>query len=300
MRLTRFLAIVAVTALVVGLLAWQLDPGGLLWRVAETQREIQNTMASALRAIQSGDPWALLGLCGLTFAYGFVHAIGPGHGKFLIGGAAFARRARLRRLSLLTLASSLGQSVTAVLMVLAGTGLVALTGRQLVDFTESFLAPASYGAVALIGAWLACRGVRGLWRALPRQSDLDCSGTLDGDCGCGHRHGPSPAEIDDAMSGREMIALVLSIALRPCTGALFLLVIAWRFHILPAGIVATFSMGLGTASFNLMMAGTGLGLHLALTRIGTVRFSRFIAPVTSIFAGMVVSLASGSMLWRLV
>ncbi len=42
--------------------------------------------------------------------------------------------------------------------------------------------------------------------------------------------------------------LVLSIAIRPCTGAIFLLVIAWQMDITVAGAVAVMVMGLGTAA----------------------------------------------------
>jgi len=300
MHVSRFLLALLVTAALVALVIEQFDFTGLVWWAAQVQRDIQNAMAGTLRAIQAGEPAALLGLCGLTFAYGFAHAIGPGHGKVLIAGAALARRAKLRRLALLTLAASIGQSLAAVLLVLIGAGLVTLTSGQLVDFTERSLAPISYAAVGLIGAWLALRGARGLWRALAKPHPVPCDDSSHQNCGCGHRHAPSLAEIDEAMSLREMVALVLSIALRPCTGALFLLVIAWRLHILPAGIFATFAMGLGTASFNLMVAGSGLGLHVALSHLGVGRISTLFSPLTQLFAGLLVIAASGGMLMRLV
>ncbi|MDB6178234.1 hypothetical protein PAF17_12085 [Paracoccus sp. Z330] len=298
MRLTRFLLLLLATALLVAIFAYQISLTGFFWWAAERQREIQNAMAGALRSIQAGDPAALLGLCGLTFAYGFAHAIGPGHGKVLIGGAAFAGRARLLRLAFLTLAASIGQSLTAVILVLTGSGLIALSSRQLIDFTEQALAPLSYAAVALIGLWLALRGGRAMWRILAPANAQSCNGPGDEHCGCGHRHAPTLAEIGDIMSPREMLALVLSIALRPCTGALFLLVIAWRLQILPAGIIATFSMGLGTASFNIIMACSGLWLNLAVSRFSTGRVSGLISPMTQLFAGLLIAVASATMLLR--
>jgi nickel/cobalt exporter len=306
MRLLRFLLILAVAVLTVGALARLFDLSSVMVWASGVQRDVQNAMAGSLRAIRAGDPRAMLGLCALTFAYGFVHAVGPGHGKFLIGGTALANRATLRRLSALTLAASLAQSLTAVVLVLIGTGLLSLTSSYLVDMTEDILAPASYAAIGLIGGYLALRGGRSLWRALapavvpPVPSDRhhhQLGHAHDDACGCGHAHGPTPDQVREQMGLREMAALVASIALRPCTGALFLLVIAWGLGLLPAGILATFAMGLGTASFNVIVAGSGAGAHAMMSVLGGgSRLSPLVSPVAQLSAGLIVVAASAGML----
>ena len=75
---------------------------------------------------------------------------------------------------------------------------------------------------------------------------------------------PSPEQF------REAAALVVSIAIRPCTGALFVLVIAARFDAFAAGCLAVLTMGLGTASFNLIVACGGiLARHVAMVGQGS-------------------------------
>lgn len=87
---------------------------------------------------------------------------------------------------------------------------------------------------------------------------LDAYGRVPGDAHYGHDHGNDDHEHDHAhhhvvtaeQTGgdwREQLGVVLGVGLRPCSGALVVLVFALSQGILPAGIAAVFLMGLGTA-----------------------------------------------------
>ena len=257
MRLIPLLLLALACGAVLLFLAETPQAAALAHWAAGQQRGFQNAMAGSLQALKAGEPMALATLCLLSAGYGFVHALGPGHGKILLGGAALAGGTTLQRMLWLSLVSSLAQSSTAILLVLVGVKLLALTSTQAIGLTEDWLAPASYLAVGLIGCVLAVRGLRTLLRpygADPRHGHAE-------PCGCGHNHGPTATQISTLTSRRETAALVASIALRPCTGALFLLVIAWRFGIPWSGMLAVMAMGLGTAVFNGLVVGGGVGLR---------------------------------------
>tara|TARA_B100000768_G_scaffold110924_1_gene102840 strand:+ start:657 stop:1538 length:882 start_codon:yes stop_codon:yes gene_type:complete len=228
----------------VGAAAWGIVPWFEIqrWAVGE-QRTFQNVMAGALRGIQAGDPQAVWTLCSATAAYGFFHALGPGHGKVLIGGAALASSATLKRLSILTFLSGLAQAATAILLVGGLYFILQIGSADLADLTETWLAPASYAAIAAIGAVLIFRGARS-WHKISqaKQATHGC---------CGHAHGPSVNDVATLTSTRDAVALIASIAIRPCTGALFVLVISARFDAFAVGCLAVVTMGLGTAAFNL-------------------------------------------------
>ncbi len=245
------LGVIVCCILAVAAAAWAFVPWFEMQRwAAGEQRMFQNAMAGALRGIQAGDPQAVWTLCGATAAYGFFHALGPGHGKVLIGGAALASGVTLKRLSVLTVLSSLAQAATAIVLVGGLVFLLQMQSGDLAAMTERWLAPASYAAIAVIGAVLVFRGARILHRmGQARHAAHGC---------CGHAHGPSVTEVATLHSARDAVALIASIAIRPCTGALFVLVIAARFDAFAVGCLAVITMGFGTAAFNLTVATSGV------------------------------------------
>jgi ABC-type nickel/cobalt efflux system permease component RcnA len=224
------------------------------WATAQ-QRDFQNAMALSLQTIKSGETAAIWTLCTATAAYGFVHALGPGHGKILLGGAAIASGATLRRMVILSLVASLAQSLSAILFIGVLLQVLQIASGDAVALTEKWLVPASYIAIAAIGCVLIVRGIKSASRLAPAKKHHEHH---EHNCGCGHKHGVTLDEVKSLQSSREVAALIASIAIRPCTGALFLLVIAARFDIFMIGVLATITMGLGTALFNILTATSGV------------------------------------------
>ena len=265
----------ALAVLVLAAWLWLLGGADLLARWAALgQREVQSGMAQALRALRAGEGWALASLLSVCFAYGFFHAVGPGHGKVVIGGYGVARRVPLLRLSVLAVASSLAQALTAILLVYAGILVFDWSRERMTEVTEALMAPLSYAAIGLIGLWLLIRGLRKLAarRTVGHHThdhhdhdhhdhdhhDHDHDGTC---ATCGHAHGPTPEQAAQVGSLREALALIAAIALRPCTGALFLLILTWRMDVIHAGVLGTLVMGLGTASVTVAVAAASVTLR---------------------------------------
>ncbi len=245
---------------ILGLLAalalWLWGFGGadqVLRFATQAQRDVQNAMAAALRDLRAGTPGALATLWGLCFAYGFVHAAGPGHGKLVIGGYGTGSRVSARRLSALALGASLAQAVTAVVLVYAAAFALGWGRVQMTGLADDVLAPLSYVLIAAAGAWLLLRGVRML-RALAGPAGAVCAT-------CGHAHGPTPEQAAAVHGWRDALVVIGAIAVRPCTGALFLLILTWRFGIDYAGIIGALVMGLGTASVTVLVALASVGFR---------------------------------------
>jgi ABC-type nickel/cobalt efflux system permease component RcnA len=175
----------------------------------------------------------------------------------------------------LAVASSLAQAATAVILVAGGLVLLDWSRQRMTNVAEEVLAPLSYGLIACLGLYLVWRGGRRLvslrQSASTQIGQADHSGcdhshshdhhhhdhhhNEDGACPtCGHRHGPTLEEAAQVHGLRDALAIIGAVAMRPCTGAVFLLLVTWRMDVLPSGIAGAFAMGLGTASVTVAVA----------------------------------------------
>lgn len=292
--------VMALTGLAVGLALMALWPSGGLggierWAAAQ-QREVQNLMAGALTRLRAAKPGALWSLMGLCFAYGFVHAAGPGHGKLVIGGYGYGSQVPLGRLMGLSVAASLAQAGVAVLVVWGGIAALDLTREQLTTLGERHMDQLGTALIGLVGLWLAWRGLKML---RPAPAAHNHHHHHDESCGCGHAHGPSPAQVAETRSLRDALLLIAGIAARPCTGALFLLILTWRMDIFAAGVAGTFAMGVGTASVTLVVAALSVWARrgsMALAPAQGSALTRILPGAMQLGAGLLIALVCAAML----
>ncbi len=299
---------------------------------AAAQHRFQTDMAGTLRDLKGGAPGAVSALVATCFAYGVVHAAGPGHGKFLLGGYALGSRARLAPLAIVTVAASLAQATAAVVFVYAGVLVFRWTRARMTELADFWLQPLSYTLILLVGLWLALRGLRHLASAReagaatghsaepneaqdlargPASTHADVhtpahahahdhgvagTGHVHGPH-CGHAHTPTPDQIAGLAGWRDTAALIGSIAVRPCTGAIFLLILTWNMGLVGAGIAGTYAMGLGTAIVTLVVALASLTMREgALAAMGRSRVVAFGLPILELAAGTAVAAIAGGLL----
>lgn len=252
------------------------------WLLAK-QSEFYRQMSSTIRAAKS-DGSAVWTLLFISFAYGIFHAAGPGHGKAVIASYLVANRETARRGIALSFASALMQSLVAILIVGISAWILNATAKTMCK-AEGAIEIASYGLIALFGLRLVWVKGGTFIRALQATQPVPAIAGLPHDHHdhghhhhdahdhhghehhqhdhghahhhhardhvhdehCGHSHGPTPSELAGPGGWRRGFAAILTVGIRPCSGAILVLVFALAQGLFWAGIAATFLMGLGTA-----------------------------------------------------
>jgi len=246
--------------------------GGMLGWLLAKQSEFYAEMSSTIRAAKS-DGSAIWTLLAISFAYGVLHAAGPGHGKAVISSYLVANQETARRGIVLSFASALLQSLVAVAIVSVCAWLLNATAKTMCG-TEKVIEIASYALIAAFGARLVWTKGGGFMRALQMAHPVPAMALARENAGhgheshhrghphgdghrhdhdhvhdehCSHSHGPEPSELAGPGGWRRGLAAVLTVGIRPCSGAILVLVFALAQGLFWAGIAATFVMGLGTA-----------------------------------------------------
>jgi nickel/cobalt exporter len=286
------------------------DPRG--W-IQARQRAFYSKMSGALTRMKRESAWtAAWTLMLLSFVYGVLHAAGPGHGKAVVSAWLLANERQLRRGVLISFMAAAVQAMTAIVLV---TGLL-LSVKAAAKTAKSMaigLEAASFGLIALTGLWLVWQAVRPRLAPAPA---LAHAGSHDGhdhhghdhhhhhhhdhhghdhhhhhhhdhhehgdDCGCGHAHMPSAAELNEPVSLWKAATIAFAVGIRPCTGGILVLLFSSALGLYWAGVAATLVMAVGTAitvsmiavlavksrDLALKLAGRGNGVWLDRTAFG--------------------------------
>ncbi|UPJ63807.1 nickel/cobalt transporter [Bradyrhizobium sp. 191] len=87
----------------------------------------------------------------------------------------------------------------------------------------------------------------------------------------GHAHGPEPAELAGAGGWRRGLSAVVAVGLRPCSGAIIVLIFALAQDLFWTGVGATLLMGLGTAVTVAAIATLAMSARQIASRLAKAR-----------------------------
>ena len=220
------------------------EQGGLFERVADFlmdfQRRANAEVSFHMNAIERGENLgSLLLALAVAFAYGAVHALGPGHGKFVVVSYFLGRDARIMRGVVMAVQIAIVHVIAAIVIVwLADLVLRGGFGLGLSDVPG--VRAASFLIIVGIGACMLYQAVR----ASLRRRANDTHGHGHGH-GHDHRHGHSHGHGGRAEGG----ILALAAGMVPCPGAVLIMLYAVANDMIYPGslLVAAMSLGIGSS-----------------------------------------------------
>jgi ABC-type nickel/cobalt efflux system permease component RcnA len=271
--------------------------GWILAKQAEFYRMLSGTIRAA--KADGSAAWTLLGI---SFLYGIFHAAGPGHGKAVISSYLVANDETWRRGLVLSFASAVFQALTAIVIVGVAAVLLNATAKTMGN-TVRVVEIAGYAMIVAIGLrllWVKGGALIRLLRAEPQAHHHDqCHGhahshhdherhhdqhhghdhahdhaCADETSAWGHAHAPEPSELGGGHWLKRGLSAVIAVGLRPCSGAIIVLVFALAQGIFLTGVAATFAMGLGTAITVAAIASLAVGARGLAVRIAKAKPGR--------------------------
>ena len=294
--LALFLFLAAIGALWL----WQAWPQvmmkSILW-----QRDVNQQMSGLLKAVAENPTKAGGSLLIFSFLYGVLHALGPGHGKIVITTWLATHPSKLKSSIGLTLASSLLQGLVAIALVVVVLTVLQLPARQL-HMSSFWLEKGSYALVGVLGGLLCWRAIKKL-RALLRKPTFKAftaHHVHDAHCGCGHQHLPTQEQLQGTDDWRARLMIILSMGMRPCSGAIMVLLFSKVIGVFSWGVVSALAMAAGTS-----LTITSLALLVHSFRQLAVKLSGNTTPVlwrqvgwtTLALAGGVILLVAAVTMW---
>jgi len=308
LRATRLWPLWLMAGLFLGcaLLVWlywsQILLQSVLW-----QKDLHRQMTQLLQQVAEQPQQAGMSLVIFSLLYGVLHALGPGHGKVVIATFLATHPSRVRTSIRLTLLASLLQGSVAIVLVTVMLVVLKTSSRQL-HLSSFWMEKGSYLLVIGLGVMIGYRALRSLWRALrPRPAPVfrafqpQPHHQHDELCGCGHAHLPTPQQINGNVSWKTQLLVVVSMGLRPCSGAIMMLLFAKVIGVYGWGILSAAVMAVGTA---LTISAIGLLVQQArsvaqrLARPGVATgITRLLIPVMAL-VGSLILIVAGIALWQ--
>lgn len=238
-------------------------------QVIAWQRYLHELLATHVSRVSEAPLSHGLSLIGLSFAYGVFHAVGPGHGKMVITSYLASHRESLRRGALISLLAALMQALVAIGLVVVLYWVLSLPFGSANQYANE-MTVASYLLVVVVGGFLFLsalskqikrfremrrKPVQPAFSLAPStQPGFSLSPTASplathaphehhgADC-CGGKH---VHVASDRESWLKSLSVTVSMGIRPCSGAIVVLIYAVLVDAFFYGVLATLAMGLGT------------------------------------------------------
>ena len=225
----------------------------------EFQRQVNAGVAIHMRALETGNSFAafFLGL-GVAFLYGMVHALGPGHGKFVIMSYFMGREVYVLRGLVMAAQMAVVHVIAAVVIVwVADILLKTSLGIGLADVPG--IRAGSFLIIAGIGVYMLYQAVRGSGGHTHTHTHTHDHNHHHHH----HHHGHSHDHTHGASHATEGGLVALAVGMVPCPGAVLVMLYAIANDMIYPGFLLVAAMS------------AGIGLTIAILGVATILLRQF-------------------------
>jgi nickel/cobalt transporter (NicO) family protein len=307
--------------------------GGVLGWIFAKQAEFYRQFSGLIRAAKA-DGSVAWSLFGLSFLYGIFHAAGPGHGKAVISSYIVANNETWMRGVVLSFASAMLQALVAVAVVGIAAALLSASAATM-GRAVNIIEIVSYSLIILIGVrllWVKGRAFLALLQTLHRPVAVGAAVTPrhhhhashhdhghhdhghhhdhehhhhehadnhahEDASAWGHAHAPGPEELAGPGGWKRGLSTIVAVGLRPCSGAILVLVFALAQGLFWTGVVSTFVMAIGTAITVAGIASIAVGARAWAQHVADARSGYGMLAMRGIeVAASIVVIAFGALL----
>lgn len=227
-------------------------------KIVPLQQKLSTKLTKLIREIKNtGSGRALCIIILISFLYGFIHALGPGHGKIIAFSYFLSRDENVKKgiiVGNLIAFFHAGSSLIIVLILYFIVKKTYLTSFESFNRTIKLI---SYAMIALIGLFLLLKTFIDL-RKRKNLSEKDIS--------------------YDKINPKNIIPLVFAVGMIPCPGAVIILLFSISMDVLKVGVISIFSMAMGMA-----VTISLVGVLTIVSKQGVVKFIAKRSRVKDVF-----------------
>ncbi|MDP6653321.1 MAG: hypothetical protein QGF90_14635, partial [Gammaproteobacteria bacterium] len=213
----------------------------------EFQYQVNTEIAIRMKALETGGSFtALLFALGGAFLYGMAHALGPGHGKFVIISYFMGREVHMLRGLIMALQMAVVHVIAAVVIVwIADVVLKASLGIRLAEVPG--VRAGSFLIIAVIGLYMLYQAVR---------ISFGHTDTHQNYANQNHAHEHSHHHGHNHTTEGGLVAMAVGMV--PCPGAVLVMLFAVANDMIYPGFMLVAAMS------------AGIGLTIAVLGVGTI------------------------------
>ena len=237
-----------------------------------------------LLKIQNGDSYALFILLGVSFLYGIIHALGPGHGKSLAFAYFSSNKSSYFKAFWISQASAFVHIVGALILVVVSVFLLQSFLNNFVKDSVEILTKLSSVMIILLAIYI-------LYNKL-NHNECACSSCCSPDTNTNSTwsvNKPAPVKTLKPNFMKKDLYFVLTAGLIPCPGTVVLFIYAFVLKTYFAVLLASIFISLGMGLIIFLSSFLGVSIHKISSKSHKItNFLEILSPIVMMILGLLL------------